>query len=180
MKHFYTFCLFLVALIAGTTYSPTLESEIVVPIHRLSSTQLKSHQNHYQTNFNNYVSLLKRASRNGRIRYSNSFQQLSFKVLPSLSNVYRMNHSAILEHQKFITCYSLQLLESAFNQTNGYYLYHLQKLLIWFLHFLFYPIKGIISFLIQLSWVLLENAFNWNTATNFIIKNKDPKLLKWI
>ncbi len=130
MKHFIPFCLFVVALFAGVTTVSILKSEIVVPKYRLTTGQQNSLPDHHQNNFNPSNLLSEAGVRNGQIRYPNSFQYLSFRVLPSSSKASRIRHSARLEHQKYITGYIRFLLKSAFNQTNGHYLYHLRKLLI--------------------------------------------------
>jgi len=67
---------------------------------------------------------------NEQIRLSNSLQNFSHRVLPSLLNAFRIQHSMQLTQQKFCTGTTAFLLNSANKQLDGYYLYHLRKLLI--------------------------------------------------
>lgn len=130
MKHFITFCLLVVTLFAGATTVSIPKSKIVMPKHRITAGQHNSLPDHHQTGFNVSDFLLGVVAENGQIRLTNSFQHLSFRISPLSSKASRGKHSASLEHQKYITGYILFLLKSAFNQTNGYYLYYLRKLLI--------------------------------------------------
>jgi len=109
----------------------TPKSESPAPKHKAITAQLNSLHNHHKTSINANNQLLGIGVRSGQIRHRNSFQYLSFRTLSSTSKASRIKHSSRLEHQKYITGYTTLLSKSASNQTNGYYLYHLHKLLIW-------------------------------------------------
>ncbi len=130
MKHFIIFGLLVVALIVGVATASMPKSENPAPKHKAITAQLNLLHNHHKTSINANNQLLGIGVRSGQIRHQNSFQYLSFRTLPSTSKASRIKHSSRLEHQKYITGYTLLLLKSAFNQINGYHLYHLHKLLI--------------------------------------------------
>ena len=68
--------------------------------------------------------------RNEQSRLTNLFQSISFRLLPSFTNTFRIYYSTQVDLQQFVTGRTFFLLQSAFAQLNGYYLYHLRKLLI--------------------------------------------------
>jgi len=67
---------------------------------------------------------------NEQIRLTNSLQNFSYRVLPSLQNPFRIQHSTQITKQIYFTGTTAYLLNSANKQLDGYYLYHLRKLLI--------------------------------------------------
>ena len=67
---------------------------------------------------------------NEQIRLSNSGQNFSYRLLPSQLHAFRMFHSAQVVRQKFFMGTTASLLNSSRKQLDGYYLYHLRKLLI--------------------------------------------------
>ena len=67
---------------------------------------------------------------NEQIRLTHSMQSISYRIWPSLLNAFRTNRSTQLVHQKFFTGIAVFNLSSANKQLDGYYLYHLRKLLI--------------------------------------------------
>jgi len=130
MKYLITFWLLVIALYAGATTASIPKSKTELHKHKNSTEQRNSLPDHHQTTLNANNSLLGIGVKTGRIRYTNSFQHLSFKTIQSSSKASCIKHSAKLEHQKYITSYTEFLLNSACNQTYGYFLFHLHKLLI--------------------------------------------------
>ncbi|MDP4239558.1 MAG: hypothetical protein Q8904_08835 [Bacteroidota bacterium] len=129
MRYIITFCLLVVTLFAGAATTSISKSEISVPKHLLTSLPRNSSPDHHHTRFNS-GNLFFDSVGNEQIRLTNSLQHLSFRILPSFSKASRVRYSNRLDQQKFITGHAQFLLKAAFNQTTGYYLYHLHKLLI--------------------------------------------------
>jgi len=128
MKRFITICLVVVALLSAITTSRVRVNETVVDKAGLNSQQSLPVER--QSGFNANDLFLSVGIGNPQIRLSHLFQYLSLRLTPSLSNLSRINHSVQVDQQKFATCSLSFLLKSAFNQLNGYYLFHLCKLLI--------------------------------------------------
>jgi len=130
MKYFITFWLLVIALYAGATTVSIPKNKTELHKHQTSIKQQSSLPDHHKTTLNANNLLLGIGARNVRIRYTNSCQHLSFKTIRSSSRASRIRHSAKLEHQKYITNYIEFLLNSACNQTCGYFLFNLRKILI--------------------------------------------------
>ncbi len=129
MKRFFTYCLLAVTLFVGVTATSVFRNEHIVPNTGLTGHQ-RSLPDQRQSSFTANDLFLSVGMGNEQIRLTHSLQNLSFRVLPSLSNASRIIHSTQLVHQKFFTGYTIFLLKSAFKQLDGYYLYYLRKLLI--------------------------------------------------
>ncbi|MDP4239557.1 MAG: hypothetical protein Q8904_08830 [Bacteroidota bacterium] len=125
MKHFLTSCLLVITVFAGVTTISSSKSEIVETKYRVITIQKRSLPDQHRGGF----SISNLLMVNGQIRHTNSFQHL-FPKASSSSKTSRIRHSNKTEHLKIITGYRQFLLKSAFSQRTGYYLYHLQKLLI--------------------------------------------------
>lgn len=67
---------------------------------------------------------------NQQIRLTNTFQLAAFRLFSSTSNTHRILYSEQITQQQYLSGYTVFLLKSAFEQLDGYYLYHLRKLLI--------------------------------------------------
>lgn len=67
---------------------------------------------------------------NERTNISEPGQTIPGAAANSASNSLRINHLQQIHHQLYNTGNNFYLLQSAFKQLNGYYLYHLCKLLI--------------------------------------------------
>ena len=129
MKRFITTCLVAVALLSAVTTSRVRVNEAVADKSGLNSHQQSLPEEH-QSGFNASDLFLSAGIGNPQMRISHSFQYLSLRVTLSLSNLSRIIHSGQVDQQKFATSSLSFLLKSALNQLNGYYLYHLCKLLI--------------------------------------------------
>ena len=131
MKRFLIYCLVAVSLFVGVNSTSMLRSERV--LDQTSSTTHKQtipeHQHSYLSATDALVSI---GMRNEQVRLTNLLQCFSCRVTTSLTNAFRVSYLqqiALLRYFKFDSVFSLS---SAFKQLDGYYLYHLCKLLIWF------------------------------------------------
>jgi hypothetical protein len=129
MKRFLTHVLLAVILFAGITTPFVSGYKTVLPVAD-SQESKQSFPYSHQSSFDSIDLLVSVGMRNEQIRLTNLFQQASFRLLPSQSNNFRINYSTQLSHQLFATFRLTFLRKSAFKQSDGYYLYHLRKLLI--------------------------------------------------
>ena len=129
MKRFLAYYFVVIALFIGVVSSTALRN-IASSTVTASSDQKQSFPNHHQSFFSAADLFLSAGVNNEQIRLSNSVQNCSYRVLPSLLNAFRINHSIQLSLQKFFTGTTAFLLNSSYKQLDGYYLYHLRKLLI--------------------------------------------------
>jgi hypothetical protein len=129
MKRFLAYCLLAVTLLIGVTSVSICKNEIARQETRLNEDH-KSIPDQQQYSLSSTNMLFSIGIGNDQVRLSNSFQHISFRILPSLSNTLRLIRSEQLVNQKLFTGYTIFLLKSAFKQLDGYYLYHLRKLLI--------------------------------------------------
>jgi len=127
MKRFLAYSFVAVALFFGVVSTSAFRNVSSVTA---ASDHKQSFPNHHQSFFSAADLFLSAGVNNEQIRLSNSVQNCSSRVLPSLLNVFRINHSIQLSLQKFVTGTTAFLLNSANKQLDGYYLYHLRKLLI--------------------------------------------------
>jgi len=129
MKRFLSYCLVAVTLFIGVTYTFTsyrkgFETNLPVCNQNASPT------NQERFTLSAADILLSVGVGNEQIRISNAFQQITNRVLSSSANTLRLIRSAQLIHLRISTGKTLFLLKSSFKQLDGYYLYHLRKLLI--------------------------------------------------
>jgi hypothetical protein len=129
MKRFLAYSLILITLLAGVVSSSTFKSKTCQPL-TLSSGHDQSNQNTHQSFFSASDLFLSVGVNNEQIRLSNSLQNFSYRVLPSLLNAFRIQHSIKITQQEFATGTAVYELNSSNKQLNGYYLFHLRKLLI--------------------------------------------------
>lgn len=129
MKHFLIYCLVAVSLFLGVNSASVLRSERVLP-QTCSTTQnqtIPEHQHSYLSATDALVSI---GMRNEQVRLTNLLQCFPTRVTTSSTNAFRVSYLqqiALLRYFKFDSVFSLT---SAFKQLDGYYLYHLRKLLI--------------------------------------------------
>lgn len=129
MRRFLSYCLVAVTLFIGVTYTFTSFRkgfETNVPVHNQKASPISQEQ--YTLSATDI--LLSVGVGNEQVRISNAFQQITNRVLSSSANTLRLIRSAQLIHLRISTRYTLFLLKSSFKQLDGYYLYHLRKLLI--------------------------------------------------
>ena len=129
MKRFLLYCLVAVSLFIGVNGTSVLRSErVLAPTSATTHKQaLPEHQHAYLSATDMLVSV---GMRNEQVHLTNLLQCFSCRVTNSLSNAFRVSYFqqiALLHYFKFDTVFSLK---SAFMQLDGYYLYHLRKLLI--------------------------------------------------
>ena len=129
MKRLLTYCLLTVALFMGvaTTFVSRNES---VKLDMSQATTNKPLPDQHQSVFSATDLFLSIAAGNEQIRLSHSFQYVTSRLLPSLSNLFRISHSVQLMNSLYYIGYTGFLLKSAYKQLDGYYLYYLRKLLI--------------------------------------------------
>jgi len=130
MKRFLAYSLVMITLLAGVVSSSLFKNESgrLVPV---SSSQQQKAPGQQQTFFSASDLYLSVGVNTEQIRLSNSLQNFSYRVLPSQSNAFSIHHSTQITRQDFFTGTTVSLLNSANKQMDGYYLYHLRKLLIW-------------------------------------------------
>ncbi|MDD4968909.1 MAG: hypothetical protein PHT07_05730 [Paludibacter sp.] len=129
MKRFLAYSLILITLLAGVVSSTAFKSKPCLPVSQSTGHQ-QTIPNQHQSYFSSSDLFLAVGVNNEQIRLSNSLQNFSHRVLPSLLNAFRIQHSIQLTQQRFSTGTTVFLLNSANKQLDGYYLYHLRKLLI--------------------------------------------------
>lgn len=129
MKRFLTYTLAAVILLIGSTRITVSGNEIIFQKTGLTEQQLPS-SGHHESVFRSDDLLFSKGIGNEQIRLNHSLQNLSVRVLTSSVNAFRALHFTQLGNQKFFSTFTVFLLKSAFKQSNGYYLYHLRKLLI--------------------------------------------------
>lgn len=129
MKQFLIYCLVAVSLFMGVNTTSVLRSERVLP-QAGGSTQKQTMPKQQHSYLSATYVLVSIGMANEQIQFANLFQCFSSRVSTSLTNAFRVSYLqqiAILRYFKFETVFSLT---SAFKQLDGYYLYHLRKLLI--------------------------------------------------
>jgi len=129
MKRFVTYCFIAVTLIIGVASGSMPQGEILQSYAKTISHQQKLPKDH-QSFFSSNDLMLSAGMNNEQIRLTHSGQNISYRNFPSSLNAFRIHHSTQIGNQKFFTRSTLFLLNSANKQLNGYYLYHLRKLLI--------------------------------------------------
>jgi len=129
MKRFLAYYLILITLLAGVVSSPAFKNKSCLPV-TLSVEHQQSRPTEHQSFFTASDMFLSVGVNNEQIRLTNSLQNFSYRVLPSLQNPFRIQHSTQITKQIYFTGTTAYLLNSANKQLDGYYLYHLRKLLI--------------------------------------------------
>jgi len=129
MKRFVTYCFIAVTLFIGVASGFMPGSDIHHSSAKTIAHQQKLPDDH-QSFFSASDLLLSVGMNNEQIRLTHSVQNISCRIFSSSLNAFRIQHSTQIENQKFCTRTTLFLLNSANKQLDGYYLYHLRKLLI--------------------------------------------------
>ena len=129
MKRFLTCCILAVTLFTGVATTLTSGKECVNTIHS-SYDQQQTVPSHHSSFFSATDFLLLVGLNNEQIQLTNSLQNVSYRIFPSMLNAFRIQHSIKTGNQKFFIRSVLFLLNSANKQLDGYYLFHLCKLLI--------------------------------------------------
>ena len=129
MKRFAAYCLIVVTLFIGVA-STSMVSNTSFSHVANSPAHEQSSSNDHQSFFTANELPFSVGMNTEQIRLSHSIQNFSHRVLPSLLNAFRIQHSSKIDLQKYFTIHSVFLLNSANKQMDGYYLYHLRKLLI--------------------------------------------------
>ncbi len=127
MKRLIIYCLLTVTLILGVA-SVTVYNKTNVSDAGLSGQQ-PSLPGQPASNFSTIDFYLPVALGNGQTSLLTP-QSLSFRINTSFSNTSRINYLVQLQLQQFAVSNTRFLLQSSLKQRNGYYLYHLRKLLI--------------------------------------------------
>ncbi len=131
MKRLVAYTLVVIALFVGVISTST-STPIIEPAK--SANQISLHQapvfNHHQSFFSAFDVFQAVGVNSEQIHLANSFQNFSYRVFPSLLNSFRILHTAQITQQKFFSGTTSYLLNSSNKQLDGYYLYHLCKLLI--------------------------------------------------
>ena len=129
MKRFLAYYFVVIALFIGVVSTTAFRNISTATVTAVANHK-QSFPNPHQSFFSAADLFLSAGMNNEQIRLTNSIQNCSFRVLPSLFNTFRINHSIQLSLQKFFTGTTAFLLNSSYKQLDGYYLYHLRKLLI--------------------------------------------------
>jgi len=129
MKRLLTYCLVAVTLMAGVTAftvpeSKLSENDVYSQINKQPST------NNKQATFSAIHLFVSAGMTTQQTRLTHLFQTISFRLFPSFSNPFRVSHFTRITRQQYATGTVFFLQQLAFKQTDGYYLYHLRKLLI--------------------------------------------------
>jgi len=124
-----TYCFVVIALSFGVISVCMFRSEPVLPETNFQGNRQSSQEQH-PSFFTAGSLFLSAGINNEQLRLSHSMQNVSYRIYPSLLNAFRTNHSTQLVHQKIFTGNAVFILSSAKKQMDGYYLYHLRKLLI--------------------------------------------------
>jgi hypothetical protein len=107
-----------------------------VPETKLSGSNVHSHTNkqpstnNKQAAFSSIDLFVSAGITTQQTRLTHLFQSVSFRLVPSFSNTFRISYFTQVARQQYATGTIFFLQQLAFKQTDGYYLYHLRKLLI--------------------------------------------------
>lgn len=129
MKQFLIYCLVAVSLFIGVNSTSVVRSERVLP-QTCSTTHKQTIPEQQHSYFSSADALVAVGMRNEQVRLTNLLQCFPSRVTTSSTNAFRVSYLqqiALLRYFKFDSVFSLT---SAFKQLDGYYLYHLRKLLI--------------------------------------------------
>ena len=130
MKRFMIHCFLAVALILGVTTTTVHQSKANV-YHTGETNRLQqSLPEQPESNLTQSDFFISVGWCNGQSSLLQPVQLYPLRVSTSLYNTARINYLVQLQFQQFSTSTTRFLLQSAFKQRNGYYLYHLCKLLI--------------------------------------------------
>jgi len=119
-----------VTLFIGVASGSMPKSEILRSYAKTTSHQQQQLPKDHQSFFSASDLMLSAGMNNEQIKLTHSGQNVSYRNFPSSLNAFRIHHSTQIGNQKFFTRSTLFLRNSANKQLNGYYLYHLRKLLI--------------------------------------------------
>ena len=129
VKRFLTYGLLLVVLFIGMNSISVPTNETFAPLTNSTENQ-QPEQGQHPSYFAAGNLFLFAGMNNEQIRLSHSMQSISYRIWPSSVNAFRTLHSTLLVYQKFFTGIAVFNQSSATKQLDGYYLYHLRKLLI--------------------------------------------------
>jgi len=129
MKRFLSYCFIFITLFTGLVSTSVFKAGSVVLLPIAAESQ-QSIPDQHQSFFSAGNLLISVGINNEQIRLTHSIQNISYRVLPSLLNTFRVHHSTRIVNQNFFTVCTGVLNHSANKKSDGYYLYHLRKLLI--------------------------------------------------
>ncbi|HET7733769.1 MAG TPA: hypothetical protein VFK73_08010 [Paludibacter sp.] len=129
MKRLLAYCLVAVTLLAGVITTSVSAPENVLPKTASAACQ-KNLPDHKQSSFNAADVFAFVGMKNEQIRLTNSLQHGTSRIFSFTSNGHRIIYSEQIAQEQYASGYTVFLLKSAFKQLDGYYLYHLRKLLI--------------------------------------------------
>jgi len=129
MKRFLSYCFIIVTLFTGLASTSVFKGGSSITFPNTTERQ-QSIPDQHQSFFAAGDLLISSGMNNEQIRLTHSIKNISYRVLPSLLNFFRMNHSTQIENQKYFTGYTFFLKHASNRKLDGYYLYHLRKLLI--------------------------------------------------
>lgn len=128
MKRF-TFFIFIVIVLTGGAIAFTIPEKGTVTYDTSIAYNKQTHTSQQTTHFILAHSLI---SGQEILRNIHAFQiqQASFRTFSSLHNDFRLRNFNQLTHQQYLVGQFTYIRKAAFRQYEGYYLYHLCKLLI--------------------------------------------------
>jgi hypothetical protein len=133
VKRFLTYLLFAVALYTGVTSTYIVGNQHVErmanPTETHTDFQHDATASDQHQSFFSAPDLFLTGLGSEQVRLSFSSQATSFRIIPFTDN-FRISHSLQIVHQKYFCTGKLFALQLAHKQSDGYYLYHLRKLLI--------------------------------------------------
>ena len=129
MKRFLTCCFIAVTLFYGVA-SGWMQGSDIQHSYAIAPSLQQTDPNNHPSFFSATDLLLSVGMNNEQIRLTHSLQNVSCRIFPSLLYAFRIQHSTQTGNQKFFIRSSVFLLNSANKRLDGYYLYHLRKLLI--------------------------------------------------
>lgn len=128
VKYFVSYCLLTAILFLGIASASFNHNEVIANNNKLTEQQpLPSQPVSFFCNCDFSIPI---GLGNGQNILLGAVQTISTGAVNSVSNTARINHLIQVQHQKFAVEHIRYLLQSAYKQRNGYYLYHLRKLLI--------------------------------------------------
>ena len=129
MKRILTYCSVALYLLVGATSLLVSESKLLLDETGLATHQQTSH-NDRQPVFSTTDLFVSPGRTTEQTRLNYSFQSFSIQFNLTFSNAFRISYLAQIIRQRYLTGNTVFLQQSAFKQLDGYYLYHLCKLLI--------------------------------------------------
>lgn len=133
MKRFLTYVLFAVTLYTGVTSTHIVGTQhaerVVNTSEKIADSQDDTTNPDQHQSFFSAPDLFLTGLGSEQVRVSFSSQTASFRIIPFSDN-FRIAHSLQIVHRQYFCTGQLFTLQLAHKQSDGYYLYHLRKLLI--------------------------------------------------